>query len=244
VSVHTQRAVLLAIVLTVTGVVVAQGSKYGTTEQKNAEQARPDADIEIQAKLAKYTRWLVIVGVVQFVALIGQGVVFLLTLRSISDTAQRQLRAYLSVPTTLMKFPKPDVPEVQVHIKNCGQTPAYDVHGWIHMWIEDYPLKVNLPEPPQGFQKSKEVLGPGSVRIFVNARGMPISGRSLSLLGTPLGTIFVYGEVRYKDAFGVQRFTKYRFMYGGTEGVRKSKPDAEGVVTALLKPDTDGNDAN
>jgi hypothetical protein len=112
------------------------------------------------------------------------------------------------------------------------------------MWIEDYPLKVTLPEPPEGFQKSREVVGPGTVRIFVNARDVPISGRSLSLLGTPLGTIYVYGEVRYRDAFGVERYTKYRFIYGGFEGVRKSKPDAEGVITALLKPDRDGNDAN
>src|SRR5260370_42550877 len=47
-----------------------------------AEAAKGNADNEIQNRLAKYTRWLVIVGVVQFGALIGQGVVFFLTIRS------------------------------------------------------------------------------------------------------------------------------------------------------------------
>jgi hypothetical protein len=264
---------LAVLVVTAAGVSAVQGGpKQGTsTEQKkslNVEQAKqsdkvvsPTADQlidrmlaaqaaksnednEIQRKLAKYTRWLVLVGAVQFLALVAQGIVFFFTLRSMGDTAQRQLRAYLCVPTALMKFQKPDLPEVQVHLKNSGQTPAYDVRGWIHMWIEDYPLKVTLPEPPQDFERSSEVMGPGTLRIFVNARDVPIAGRSLSLLGTPKGTIYVYGEVRYKDAFGVERYTKYRFIYGGSEGVRKSKPDSEGVVTALLKPDRDGNDAN
>ena len=40
------------------------------------------------------------------------------------------------------------------------------------------------------------------------------------------------------------RYTKYRFIYGGNEIVRKSKPDAEGVIAALLSPDTDDNEAN
>ena len=34
------------------------------------------------------------------------------------------------------------------------------------------------------------------------------------------------------------------FYIWGNEGVRKSKPDAEGVIAALLSPDTDDNEAN
>jgi hypothetical protein len=65
------------------------------------------------------------------------------------DTAQRQLRAYICVTGGLLKFLRPEVPEVQIHLKNAGQTPAYDVRGWIHMWIEAYPLTVDLPEAPR-----------------------------------------------------------------------------------------------
>jgi len=159
-----------------------------------------------------------------------------------NETTQRQLRAYICVSTALLKFQRPDVPEVQIHLKNFGQTPAYDVSGWIHMWIEEYPLSIALPEPPEAFPKSKEIMGPNCVRIFVNAKNPPIPTQSLPLLGTVKGTIFAYGEVRYKDAFGVERYTKYRLIYGGREGVRNRT--VKGVVTALLKPDTDGNEAN
>jgi hypothetical protein len=159
------------------------------------------------------------------------------------ESTQRQLRAYICVSSALLKFPKTDVAEVQIHLKNHGQTPAYDVEGWIHTWTESYPLAVVLPEPPEGFERSREIMGPGSVRIYVNTKVIsPVE--NLPLLGTPGGTIYAYGEVRYKDAFGESRFTKYRLIYGGSEGVRKLKPDTEGIVTALLKPDTDGNEAN
>jgi hypothetical protein len=158
------------------------------------------------------------------------------------DTAQRQLRAYVSVPTALLNFKTPEAPEVQVHIKNTGQTPAYDTQGWIHMWLESYPLAIVLPEPPEDFHKAKELLGPDCIRVFVNT--MNIAVPLLPVIGTPFGTIYVYGEIRYKDAFGENRFTKYRFIYGGNEGVRNSKPDSNGVITALLKPASDGNEAN
>ncbi len=159
-----------------------------------------------------------------------------------NETTERQLRAYICVSTALLKFQSPDVPEVQVHLKNFGRTPAYDVSGWIHMWIEAYPLSVALPEPAVAFPKSNEIMGPNCIRIFVNAKNPPIPTQSLPLLGTAKGTIFAYGEVRYKDAFGVDRYTKYRLIYGGREGVRNRT--VAGVVTALLKPDTDGNEAN
>jgi hypothetical protein len=224
--------------------------------ETNAQVADPQAakdqeEVEIQRKLARYTQWLVIVGAIQFIVLIAQAAVFWFTLRAMnrqtllaSDTAQRQLRAYICVSSALLKFLRPEVPEIQVHLKNSGQTPAYDVTGWIHMWIEEYPLKVLLPEPPEGFQRSREIIGPASIRTYIIAKKPPIPTESLPLLGTTRGTIYVYGEVRYKDAFGCERFTKYRLIYGGSEGVRKSKPDADGLATAFLKPDREGNESN
>ncbi len=140
----------------------------------DSQAAKSGEDVEIQRKLATYTQWLVIVGAIQFVVLIAQAVVFWFTLHAInrqtrlsSDTAQRQLRAYVCVNSALLKFPQPEVPEVQIHLKNSGQTPAYDVRGWIHIWIEKYPRKISLPEPPEGFQKSKEIIGPASTRTYV-----------------------------------------------------------------------------
>ena len=61
-----------------------------------------------------------------------------------------------------------------------------------------------------------------------------VPAAAVSLLGTQHGTIYVYGEVRYRDIFGTERFTKYRLMYGGAEGERSGK----------MKPCDEGNEAN
>jgi hypothetical protein len=158
------------------------------------------------------------------------------------DTAERQLRAYVCIDSAVLKFPQPDVPEAQVHIKNCGQTPAYDVRGWIHTWFAEYPLKVSLPTPPSDFRMAVDTLAPGRNSIFVAHKKPPICPGLLPALGTPQLTFYVYGEVSYKDIFGKHWSTKYRLIYGGTEEQRKVslKDGAEGWT---LRPDTAGNEA-
>jgi hypothetical protein len=47
------------------------------------ETAKTEQDVAIQKELVKYTRWLVIVGFIQFIALIVQAFVFWLTLKKI-----------------------------------------------------------------------------------------------------------------------------------------------------------------
>jgi len=158
------------------------------------------------------------------------------------DTAQRQLRAYVLVSAALLKFKRPDVPEVQVHFKNFGQTPAYEMDGWIGMYIGDYPLASILPPAPYNLRKGKEPLAPGRVSIHIIPRDPPIPAEYVRLLGTPQGTIYVYGEIRYKDAFKADRYLKYRLIHGGLEAAKTFEKD--GVLCALLKPDTEGNEAN
>jgi len=141
--------------------------------------------------------------------------------RLASDTAERQLRAYICVSGALMKFKGPTVPEAQVHYGNFGQTPAYDVRSWIHMWIERHPLKVELPEPSEGFQMSTTVIAPGARPHFhIIKKEPPVPEQVVSLLGTLEGTIYVYGEIRYRDIFKKERITRYRLIYGGPSGAR------------------------
>jgi len=158
------------------------------------------------------------------------------------DTAQRQLRAYVLVSAALLKFKRPDVPEAQIHFKNFGQTPAYEMDGWIGMYIGDYPPAGILPPAPYNLRKGKEPLAPGRASIHIIPRDPPIQIEYLRLLGTPQGTIYVYGEIRYKDAFNADRYLKYRLMYGGPEPVKTFEKD--GVLCALLKADAEGNEAN
>ena len=151
------------------------------------------------------------------------------------DTAQRQLRAYVCISSGIIEFSRGrDVPIVKVNYKNCGQTPAYDVRSWIHIWITDDPLKEILPVPPEDYMTSVSIIPPGGFHFMVIEKDPPIPSNVLHLIGTSQGTVYIYGEIRYRDAFNIERFTRYRLIYGGSEENHGGH----------LKPHTDGNDAN
>ena len=158
------------------------------------------------------------------------------------DTRVRQLRAYVSVSSAIITFPRPDAPQAQLEIKNCGNTPAYDVRQWTHMWIEDYPLKVVLPVPPPDFKMASAILQQGCVHTMVLKKYPPVPAESIKLIGTPEGTVYVYGKIMYRDAFGKERSTNYRLMYGGPESIH-NMPESK-ALEHILRPDVEGNDAD
>jgi hypothetical protein len=61
-------------------------------------------------------------------------------------------------------------------------------------------------------------------------------------LGTMELTLYAYGKVTYRDAFGNQRYTRYRLMHGGGEQIHLR--DKNGIAVGLLKPDYEGNEAD
>jgi hypothetical protein len=177
---------------------------------------------------------LAVVGSLQLFAFILQAKRLKQTINVMKDTTQRQLRAYVCISGGTIKFDRKDAPVVHVEYKNSGQTPAYDVCGWHHIWITGYPLTEELPEPPKSFTTSQSIIPPGGHAFILIPKDPPVPAQSVHLLGTPEGTIYIYGEIRYRDAFRVNRFTKYRLMYGGPEGIHGEH----------LKPHTEGNEAN
>jgi len=137
------------------------------------------------------------------------------------DTAARQLRAYIAIDRAWIEFPEPGVPKVTVTIKNAGQTPAHNLRHWIHQWIERYPLSIELPEPPDGFVMSSSILGSGATHeMQILHPQQIIKPCCIHEIGTPEGTIYVYGAVTYQDVFGNEHFMKYRLMHGGSNQAR------------------------
>ena len=159
-----------------------------------------------------------------------------------AETTQRQLRAYVCLDSAAVIFPEPAVPEAQIKFKNCGQTPAYDVRGWIGTWFAEYPLKEELPNAPRNIHKRTKTLAPGEVSTFIAARKPPLPPQCLSALGTPKFMIYVYGKIVYRDIFGIEQFTNYRLIHGDNEEVRGSG-DENGAERWLLRPDAEGNEA-
>ena len=157
------------------------------------------------------------------------------TVGSARETAMYELRAYVHVDTAEINVENRNAPSIKVTARNFGRTPAMNVRHWIHMWTEKYPLLGPdiLPVPPDGFQMATSVLPPGGHhQMPINREPPPLPDIVASLLGTPEATLYVYGEISYRDVFGENRNTRYRLMYGGPEPVDEKH----------LKPDVDGNE--
>jgi hypothetical protein len=130
-------------------------------------------------------------------------------------TARRQLRAYVVV-SAAKAVNTSKVPAFNIHIRNCGQTPAYDVR-WRATIIplaegDEFSLEGNdaVLQP---------TLGPGQEYTrsqwsidLVNwiAVAISLTGGSKSL--------YAFGNVTYRDTFGRRRFTRYRMRLPVADG--------------------------
>jgi hypothetical protein len=186
--------------------------------------------------------WLVWVGIIQAVALVLTIGAMIRQTGVLKDTGKRQLRAYVGMTECCLKLDPPDVPEGQVTIKNCGQTPAQRVRHWIGIAVLPHPLVSKLPVPPGGLQMSVSILPPDSRHTLVVPVKMPIRAQDLQSLYTPEHTVYVYGHVVYEDIFGDEWSTDYRFFCGGRDGLR-TKKDSRDVLLGLMQADSEGNTA-
>jgi hypothetical protein len=110
-----------------------------------------------------------------------------------SDTASKQLRAYVGIDS--LSFPSPDIPFV---VKNYGQTPAQQVEIWCDCAREARSVET-LRTDPQSKISSGDVLWPDKT---VPCRWQ-YSG--------PAEGFFIFGTIRYLDAFGVARTTTFQY---------------------------------
>ena len=131
------------------------------------------------------------------------------------ETANRQLRAYISTSlATISGFP--GEPKVTIGFKNSGQTPASDACVRA--------LRMLLPRVAMQFDVSESEarqlgdIGPGGVKSsywmltdFADADEDMISSGEIVFVIT--------GDCRYRDAFGQQQTTNFRFEMDGTDGL-------------------------
>jgi hypothetical protein len=151
------------------------------------------------------------------------------------DTAQRQLRAYVTV-SGVARTKDPGKLEgpgfaVLVDVQNDGQTPAYDLFQWADIEIREFPLK----GPLRIYCSNTPTLG--ILAPHRKTMSFPSFKRSL----TPLEeqdilsegkAVYVYGEIAYRDAFGRKHLTQFRFRCTG-----------QGYALGLFKADGQGNNA-
>jgi hypothetical protein len=158
------------------------------------------------------------------------------------DTTARQLRAYVGIDGVRIEF-KADRTEIRIRVRNSGQTPAYAVRHWAEIDRDTYPRrkKTPVPDPEDLVEKNSLVLPPDGTfeKLRVDSKKL----RDESAFGTANDTMYVFGEIVYKDAFRIERRTKYRVMYGGPFGsVRRTTE--KGVDIGSFVATDDGNEAD
>lgn len=155
------------------------------------------------------------------------------------ETEVRDLRAYVGVSRVILNLQKPEIPQGIVEIQNFGKTPAYEVRHVVGIVPQSYPLTITLPELQSSPTSPITSVFPGIKNVNLVKLKIPLP------FNVPLGTytlsIYVYGQITYKDAFGNSWFTNYRFFFARIEQLYK---DERGVLCAAMHPDSEGNDAN
>jgi len=149
------------------------------------------------------------------------------------DTAESELRAYV-IPTKgdVRNFGTSAPLEASIRIRNAGQTPAYRITTSIDLRLgEDF--------TPQPVDLSPDVLGPGSETnlLFVASRLLTPEEESKIKEGNL--TIYVFGEIRYRDIFRIEHVTKYRRMTRTRSGALQGTGDILDLYNAK-----EGNDSN
>lgn len=138
--------------------------------------------------------------------------------------AERQLRAYVMVESANIKKLKiGEIPEVSVTIKNFGQTPAYNVKVWGLPGFQDFPLKGNLPteRPDETDNFVAAPLAPTVPHTIPLIFKRRMNEETIHALKAGSHAIFVVGQVRYIDAFKVERETDFCLFIGGPIGIAR-----------------------
>jgi hypothetical protein len=123
------------------------------------------------------------------------------------EVMERQLRAYICATyDTNIEY------TMDVILKNSGQTPASNVVS--HTVTE----VVSLANPifdtafiPKS--SSSKIINPGE-NFYIHTSLHSLNQDMINAIKNGSSAVFVWGQVRYKDVFGIQRVTKYRWRYG------------------------------
>ena len=170
------------------------------------------------------------------------------TVKTMRDTAGRQLRAYLSARfETIFIFS----PTIRVTIKfimlNHGQTPAYNVTHSSLVEVLPYPLPINYqlpsilsPTPPLFCTQqplSMDIVLP--LVIFLKKEIGPI-------VNNDGYRIYTFGVVKYKDTFGRSRQTKFCYSVIGDNNLSTIATGNQTKVglRIMFKPCSQYNEAN
>jgi hypothetical protein len=153
--------------------------------------------------------WLVVFTCLLFVATLLLWIATRSLVVDARETSRKQLRAYLSLKPSNMVFIG-DVPlEIDLIIKNHGQTPASRVVFQNAVHFPEYPLPQGYdPGNPADGGDSTEGVWPDEKSSVKRELGRAIAPEILRGLKAGNRRVVAFGFVRYNDIFGEPHFTK------------------------------------
>jgi hypothetical protein len=159
--------------------------------------------------------------------------------RRMRVTARQQLRAYMFVDNiTIGNVTTPLAWEVgggyaptgaeithpalgpvcRMVIKNTGQTPAHRVVNWGEIVLREFPLQGRLKLSAHPLFITKTSIPTEGISSKNLVMGKPLLADDVGDLKRGQKAIYVFGYIKYRDAFGRRRRTNYQFMYGSFTG--------------------------
>ncbi|MGA8600912.1 MAG: hypothetical protein WB663_05880 [Beijerinckiaceae bacterium] len=105
----------------------------------------------------------------------------------------------------------------RIEIKNFGVTPASDVFSLGNIAIREFPLIGELPAIPLRTDFSRTVIPPGETHEAALGSAQAISVNEWESVEAGEARLYMYGIIRYRDAFGQNRETKFRLMSSDPE---------------------------
>lgn len=155
-----------------------------------------------------------------------------------SDTAIRQLRAYIFIEKVSLKnIVQGNTPNVILQFVNSGQTPAYNVSGFTKICLREFPLTSALPNIDQEGHKTIESISAKGEFLRDIKMEPPLTANDINQLMNGTHAIYVYGSITYKDTFARERHTNYRFFYN-------HKLRATGLPFSSMISDMEGNEVD
>ncbi len=157
------------------------------------------------------------------------------TVEAMKDTAERQLRAYVYMETidTVNIIPPPrgkvQPPNAWVYqpasgplailvIKNTGQTPAHDVVHWGEIYFDEFPHNSPLPYGDRNMPdhlRTKFTMPPGGKTFKQRGITKPLTADQIAKLRAGTHAIYVYGDIFYKDIFGKNHSSYFKYFIRG-----------------------------
>jgi hypothetical protein len=130
------------------------------------------------------------------------------------DSERRQLRAYVNIEkVTITGVDIPGRAQIEIHVTNAGLTPARGVHMRGSARKDIYPAEKPFVLSTDAPIKSRRDVGPG--HSFNPKIGFNISEKQIREIEQGKYAIWMFGDIKYRDVFGVDHSTSYRFIYGG-----------------------------